>query len=146
MPTPSDAAPAAARVLVLRAGGGEAAVAWEAAREVAERPAVARLPGSPPVVSGVVNVRGGFVPLVELGALLGRDASHPVTGAGWIVVVEHVGRSVAIGVDSLPELRDVETTSPAPDDATAPRPRGVRVEGRELPLIDAARLVADVLH
>ncbi len=139
-PEPTAAAPG--RVLVLRGADGEAALPWAAAREVAPRPPLARLPGALPVVSGVVNVRGAFVPLVELEALLGRDAVP--RDAGWIVVVEHGAHSVAIGVDALPELRDVETT-PA-DGVAAPRPQAVRVEGRELPLLDAAHLVATVLH
>jgi purine-binding chemotaxis protein CheW len=118
------------------------ALPWAAAREVAPRPPLARLPGAPPVVSGVVNVRGAFVPLVELEALLGHEpAPRP---AGWIVVVEHGAQAVAIGVEALPELRDAEPSAAA--GTTAPRPREVCVEGRELPLLDAADLVARVLH
>lgn len=133
---------ATGRVLVLRAGSHAAALPWDAAREVAPRPAVARLPGAPPVVSGVVNVRGAFVPLVELDALLGHEPA-PRT-AGWIVVVEHDAQTVAIGVDALPALGDGLPAVEA--GATAPRPREVRVEGRMVPLLEAADLVARVLH
>ncbi|MCU0625103.1 MAG: chemotaxis protein CheW [Gemmatimonadaceae bacterium] len=136
-----DAAEHPARVLILRAGDALAALPWAAAREVAKRPSLARLPGAAPVVSGVTHVRGDFVPLVELGALLGHAV--PIPTQGWIVVVEHAAQAVAIGVDVLPELRDVEATVTVPGDWIT---QGVRVEGRELPLIDAARLITDVLH
>ena len=143
MTTPNEPAGAAAgRILVLRAGPHTAALPWAAAREVAPRPALARLPGAPPVVSGVVNVRGAFVPLVELDALLGHEPA-PRT-AGWIVVVEHDAQAVAIAVDALPALGDALPSAEA--GATAPRPREVRVEDRMVPLLEAADLVARILH
>jgi len=48
----------------------------------------------------VFEVRGEYVPFVELGGLLGIKNAHD-TGAGIVVLVEAEGKKVAVLVDSL---------------------------------------------
>lgn len=80
-------------------------------REIARCPAPAPLPHAPPLIEGVVELRGSVLPLLDLGRLLGRA---PVDGQGARLAVLEAGELVfglRIGPDvdviSVP-LGDVE--------------------------------------
>ena len=61
------------------------------------------LPRSAPECQGVLNLRGCFVPVVDLGLLLGLSALQ-VTAKSIIVVVQLAGRHIGFAVD---EVNDV---------------------------------------
>jgi chemotaxis signal transduction protein len=64
-----------ARLLVFRVGSLVCAAEVDHVREILPRLPTTRIPGAPPVVAGLVNVRGRLIPVVE----------------GWRALAEHGG-------------------------------------------------------
>ena len=88
---------AGARYLVVVAGGQR--FAWEltAIREIVPARACTRLPGSPAWVSGLLNLRGTVVTVVDLGARLGLEAAD----GGSVVVLDLDGRALGVRVQAV---------------------------------------------
>jgi chemotaxis signal transduction protein len=103
------------RLLVWRSGGMRCAAPIESLREVLPWLPVARLPGVPPAVCGVANVRGQLVTVVDGRRLIG--AAHETT-PGATVLVRLGSRTVGLAVDDVEDMVTVE------DDAFAPAPDG----------------------
>ncbi len=86
------------RLLVFRVGNLVCAAEVDAVREILPRLPTTRIPGAPPVVAGLVNVRGTLVTVVEGWRALGQP-EPPVdqsAGAGSTVLLEvGVGRRLA---------------------------------------------------
>ena len=140
--TAGPAAPNGPRVMLLRGGGATIAIPASAAREVAPRTPTIRLPGTPEFVTGVVNVRGTLVPLVDLGRLLGAEPASP---SGWVVTLDLEGRRCALAVDVLPVLRAADAPPGARPATRAFLTSEVRVDGATLPLLDVNALADDIL-
>ena len=71
-------------------------------REVLRAARLYPVPGSPPVQSGIVNVRGAIVTVLDLLALLtGRRAESPAS----IVLLEDGTRVIGLTVDSVHDVR-----------------------------------------
>jgi purine-binding chemotaxis protein CheW len=85
----------------LRVGVELYAVPVEHVLEVAELGDVTPVPGAPPAVLGVWNLRGQILPVLDLGGLLGLARSIEPRR---LVVVEAAGRRAGLAVD---EVRDV---------------------------------------
>jgi purine-binding chemotaxis protein CheW len=113
----------AGRVVVCRVGTRRFTVPVAAVREVVVAPGIVPIPGVPPVIRGVVNVRGGLITVVS-GAMLVMEAGD---GAGQILLVLDMydGR-VAIEVD---EVEDLHTTD------SAGRLPMLDIEGQVRPLL-----------
>jgi purine-binding chemotaxis protein CheW len=77
----------------------ECAVPVLRVREIIEYDTVTRVPSTPPWIRGVINLRGGVVPVVDLATKFGLP-EHPVTNRTCIVIVE-------IGVDGQPVLAGI---------------------------------------
>jgi purine-binding chemotaxis protein CheW len=67
----TDAAEKPAQYLTMRLGLDEYGIALEAVREIVPLQAVTRIPGTPPWVRGVCNLRGTVVPIVDLAVRFG---------------------------------------------------------------------------
>lgn len=99
--------------------GEEHAVPILRVREIIEFETVTRVPGTPSWVRGVINLRGTILPVVDLSAKFGADASV-VTKTTCTVVVEtqHRGETIPIGVmaDAVSEVLDFtsDQIEPAP--------------------------------
>ncbi len=130
------------RVMILSAGGAVAAIDASRVREVALRASAIRLPGAPSIVTGVVNVRGTLVPLVDLGLLLG---SAPTGATGWLVTLDLGGRRCALALDSLPVLRAAQAAPGAVPAGHVCLASEVGVAGATLPLLDVDALADDLL-
>lgn len=107
-------------------------------REVETRGDVTPVPGAPPAVAGIRNLRGTILPVVELADALGLGG-----GRGAQVVVADAGGFVAglavdevLGVEPLPE--PLET---APERALRGR---ATAGGEPVAVLDAAALLRDV--
>jgi purine-binding chemotaxis protein CheW len=79
-------------------------------KEILEPSATTRVPGAPKAFSGVVNVRGAIVPVVDLGVALGlRDRA--ANGVRPVVLLEITlgGEATAVGlaVDSADEIAEL---------------------------------------
>jgi purine-binding chemotaxis protein CheW len=81
-----------ARLLVFRVGGLACAAEVDHVREILPRLPTTRIPGAPPVVAGLVNVRGTLVTVVEGWRALGQNPPIapplPETAAGSTIVLE----------------------------------------------------------
>ncbi|HEX9393602.1 MAG TPA: chemotaxis protein CheW [Gemmatimonadales bacterium] len=99
----SDAA--AVRLLVFRVGSLACAAEVESVREILPRLAVTRIPGAPPVVAGLVNVRGQIVTVVEGWRAL-HQAAPQESDAGGTTMLLQVGGGRVLGftVDEVLDL------------------------------------------
>ena len=88
------------RLLVFRVGDLTCAVEVRAVREVLPAQPATRVPGAPPAVTGLVNVRGALVPLVDGRQALGAEARE----GGSIILLEVAERTVGLLVDEVVDL------------------------------------------
>lgn len=107
----------------------------EQVREVIRSAALRRVPGSPPVLRGIVNVRGGIVTVLDLQALLSGERA--VT-AGSVVLLEYGSRLIGLAVHAVHDVRVLEAPLESP-------PESESALDRIVPL-DAVALCARHLH
>ena len=81
------------RLLVFRVGNLACAAEVDAVREILPRLPTTRIPGAPPVVAGLANVRGTLVTVVEGWRALAQPA--PAQGAGGTTILLEVGPAAA---------------------------------------------------
>lgn len=75
------------RLLVFRVGTLVCAAEVDQVREILPRLPTTRIPGAPPVVAGLVNVRGRLVTVVEGWRALGQPAPAPAEPAGSTIIL-----------------------------------------------------------
>jgi purine-binding chemotaxis protein CheW len=109
----------AAQYLGFYIGGEEYAIGILRVREILEYDTATRIPGTPPSIRGVINLRGSVVPVVDLAVKFGLPESV-VTKRTCIVVVELdlEGERTVMGVmaDSVSQVMDLgaEDIEPPP--------------------------------
>lgn len=81
-----------------------------AVREVIPLPLVTPLQEAPPQISGIVNVRGALVPVVDVRAALGLP-SHRALLSDALVVLERFGEFAAIIVSEVCDVRPLRARS-----------------------------------
>jgi purine-binding chemotaxis protein CheW len=100
--------------LVFALGGDDYVVAIAHVRELIAAAPLTPLPGAPPWVRGIFNLRGAVVPLIDLGVKLGVGTSAATPRTSWMLVellVEHRRELVAVEADevrAIVELGDAE--------------------------------------
>ena len=99
---------------VFTLGEESCAVHIRQARAVVTLGALTRVPGAPPSLVGVTNVRGTVVPVVDLRPLLGMRAG-PVGAGASAVVLEDGDLRAALAVERVLGIERFETALPAPD-------------------------------
>jgi purine-binding chemotaxis protein CheW len=107
-----------------------------------------RVPGAPPYVAGLVQIRGHVVPVVDLRARFGLPAGEPSLDTR-VVVVRQGERVVSLLVDSAREVLSL------PDEAFRPPPEVISEQaagfvkavaqagGRLVMLIDCERILGE---
>lgn len=110
------------RVCLLTLGGEVYAVDLRHVREVFEVEAITPVPGMPPALVGVTNVRGAVVPIMDLRRLLGLTTAGPPPR--YAVIIKHGTHQVGVLVERVPEIRTVQT------DQFLPAPSGGAQEGK----------------
>jgi purine-binding chemotaxis protein CheW len=139
---------AAARTLLFRTAGSVYGCDIDAVREIIPYRRATRLPGAPPYVQGLINLRGTIVTVLDLGQRL--DPSRPPLRDvnGSIILAEHGTHVVGVAVD---EVMDVQAIAEEPVDAVHADTRGGLVRGLGhlgddvVVLIDIHTLVTQVL-
>lgn len=133
------------RYLVARVGGQW--VAWELSvvREIIPARAVTRLPGAPPWVLGLLNLRGAVVTVMDLAVRLGLPGAE----AQSVIVLELDERLLGVRVDAVESVALAEDARVEPVEA-ARAAEGliagmVRLENGTAFLVDAGALVRSVL-
>jgi purine-binding chemotaxis protein CheW len=102
--------------------------------EVFEVEAVTPVPGMPGMLTGVTNLRGTVVALLDLRTALGLSAQGPLPVA---VVIRHGPRQLGLLVDHVPEIRTV------PREQLLPAARSVPAGSR--PFISSVLRIEDRL-
>lgn len=137
--------PAPVRLCLLSIGRESLAVDLSHVREVFRVESITPVPGMPPALVGVVNLRGTMIPLSDLRPLLGVPRSSTPK---YAAVVRQGGAQIGILIDEVPEIRALEpsdTLEPAPDETPnncsflAGR---IKMEGRTSSLVDLSKLLA----
>jgi purine-binding chemotaxis protein CheW len=120
--------PQSSQYLTFSIAGEQYAVGVAHVREIVGYDAPTRVPGTPPWIRGVVNLRGLVVPVVDLAVKFGREASE-VTRRTCVVIVELqvAGEPVIMGVMADGVSQVVELT-PAQIQPPPPFGMNVRVE------------------
>ena len=85
-------------------------------QEIIRMQAITRVPGAPPFVEGVINLRGKIIPVIELHHRFGLASSDSGRDSR-IVVVETGGHVVGMVVDSVSEVMRISTECIEPPSA-----------------------------
>jgi purine-binding chemotaxis protein CheW len=105
-------APTASSYVTLALGEEVLAVEVGIVREILDNIPITRLPIAPPFLSGVIDVRGATVPVIDLRVKLGLPPA-PATQDSRILIVSlnHEGRDLIIGlhVERVFEVAEFET-------------------------------------
>jgi purine-binding chemotaxis protein CheW len=118
---------AGVRILVFRLGELLCGAEASEVREILSMQEATRVPGTPDVVRGLINVRGALVPLMD-----GRRILDAAPAVGDSVLLVAVGEDVAgLAVDEVVDLVVVNPEDLVPrDDLPGLDPRLVRSVGR----------------
>lgn len=142
--TPDAIAP---RLLVLRLGSRRYGIELERVREVISFRGATRLPGAPPTVAGLINVRGTVVTVLDLGALL--DLAVAAVPGATVVLLEQGGRVVGAAVDQVLDVLVLPEEGELMKAEGMLRERGVRSLLRAgeqvVMLLDIDALIAPIL-
>jgi chemotaxis signal transduction protein len=141
------------RLLVFRVGNLICAAEVDQVREILPRLPTTRIPGAPPVVAGLANVRGTLVTVIEGWRALGQP--EPALGAeGGSTVLLEVGERRTLAGFTVDEVMDMLAVDPATleerggglagVDATLVRAVGRRGD-RLFVVLDVAALLGPIL-
>jgi purine-binding chemotaxis protein CheW len=107
--------------------------------EVAELGPLAPVPGSPPSVLGVRNLRGQVLPVIDLGAVLGT--AHENRG-GKLVITEESGRRAGFVIDEVTDV--AELPGPVQDTDSPLLSGSALVQGDLVGIVDVGGVFAAV--
>jgi purine-binding chemotaxis protein CheW len=124
-------------LLVVEAGGLRAGIPLRHVREIMRPLPIAELAGAPPFVLGLAMIRGASVPVVDLGAVLGRAAPREMLARFASIVVD--GRALALAVNAVTGILELEPNAASEMPPLLSRAASEVVD--ELALSDAALLL-----
>lgn len=120
--------------LLARVGDERYAFPVHRVREVGRAFEVTPVPGAPPAVRGVHNLRGEVVPVLALATLLGLPGGE----ADCIVLAEEGGRRAGLTVDELLDVRELPDGSKG---AEAPLAGSALVDGDLVGIVDVRAIL-----
>jgi len=136
--------PDAPRLLFFTAAGQTCACELEGVREIIPYCRATRLPGAPSYVTGLINLRGSIITVLDLGLRLGGDRVDADRGS--VILAQHGASLVGLAVDDLRDVQRVHRGAIEPPDAAATRDglvSGVlRSDDDVVVLLDLSRIVA----
>lgn len=118
-----------------------------AIREIRAWTPVTRLPRVPHYVAGVVNLRGTVLPVIDLAARLGWQATQ-ATPRHAIIVAQVAGQARGLIVDSVSDIVTIATDAlqppPTSGDEVIPLIAGLAaIDDRMVMVLDLEKLSAD---
>ncbi|SRR6266571_905984 len=105
--------------LAFEVGGRRLGLPAGVLREVLRAVAIAALPKAPPIVEGVINLRGTLVPVLDIRQRFGLPPT-PVTLEQHLLIAQAGSRLVALRVDRALDLLGVDETTIESTAAVAP--------------------------
>ncbi len=143
------------RALVVEVEARAYALPIASVRGVIRASQLTPIPGAPPFVLGLVNVRGLVVTVLALGALLRdeagapRDAIAPLARAVpvvSVVLLEYRGRAVGVAVDAVLGVRPLDAGDDTPaQGGAAPDEAAVARDATPVTVLDPTALLAHVM-
>jgi chemotaxis signal transduction protein len=112
-------------------GAARYAVELRWVREVVSLGFITNVPTAPPAVSGVCNLHGTILPVLDVSGLLGEAPGPPARQGDGALVIELEGLVVALRIDQVDHVASLHETGGAVVDAS----------GRPLTLLDPAKLI-----
>jgi purine-binding chemotaxis protein CheW len=104
------------KVVVFRVGKEEYAVTIAAVKEVSPWTQPIPVPEAPPMVEGVINLRGDIIPVIDLGRLF-RTTRQKAAAESKTIIMEMDGQQAGFVVDDVTEVHTVgegEIAPPSP--------------------------------
>ena len=141
----------ARRTLLFRVGATVYGCDIDDIREIVPHRQATRLPGAPPYVQGLINLRGTIVTVLDLAARLEVGRAPVSDGSIMLVPVANSSRLVGLAVGEVLDVRSVDATTdrraPRADDDDDDRVvRGiVQIDDTTVILLDILTLVRQVL-
>jgi chemotaxis signal transduction protein len=120
-------------VIVFTIGGARYAVELRWIREVVSLGFVTSVPTAPDALSGVCNLHGMILPVIDVGTLLGIAPGPPARQGDGALVLETEGLVCALRVDQVDHVASLHESEPGGG--------VVDVSGRPLTLLDPNALV-----
>jgi purine-binding chemotaxis protein CheW len=144
----------ASRTLLVRVGEAIYGCDILDAQEIIPLRKSARIPGAPPFIRGLINVRGSIVPVIDLGRRF--DPARPFVSDGFILLVRAKGgraeseggvvKLVGIVVDEVLDVRSLVEESMPGATVEGGLIRGLgRVDDRDVMLLDLQLLIHQAL-
>ncbi len=111
------------------------AMSIDAVQEIIETPQVTRVPMTPDFIRGVINLRGSVVPVIDLGARLGKGPITPSKRSCVVLVeVQRSGEGSVLGmlVDEVKNILEIppEDVKPPPEFGSELRTDFIEAMGR----------------
>jgi purine-binding chemotaxis protein CheW len=138
------------QMLTFFIAGEEYAIGILKVKEIIEFEAPTRVPSTPPCVTGVINLRGTVVPVIDLAAKLGL-ATTEVTKRTCIIIVETAtfGEETVMGLmaDAVSQVIDLNDSDVQPPPSFGTKMRADLLQGmagtgkRFILLLDIDRVV-----
>lgn len=117
-------------------------------QEVLRYTEIAPVPGAPPYVLGIINLRGNVVTVIDTRLRFGLDTTE-ITDNSRIVIIETENQVVGILVDAVAEVvylrqSEIESTPNVGNDETAKFIQGVCHKNEELLiLVDLEKMMSE---
>lgn len=120
-------------VFSISRGAGAARYALELrwVREVVSLGFITNVPTAPTAVSGVCNLHGTILPVLDVSGLLGEECGPPARQGDGALVIELEGLAVALRIDQVVHVASLTETGGAVIDGS----------GRQLTLLDPSKLI-----
>jgi purine-binding chemotaxis protein CheW len=134
--------------LVFSLGGDDYVLAVEQVRELVVAAPLTPLPGAPPWVRGIFNLRGSVLPLVDLGVKLGVGRSAATLRTSWVVVelmIDRRRQRLAFETDEVREIVELDEKEVLARPLTGMRIQGECVRG-VIPYGERFALVLELEH
>jgi chemotaxis signal transduction protein len=110
-------------LLIFRLGARGCSLPLSGVREVVACGPLVRVPRAPPVLRGVMNVRGRVATVVDLGLLLGLASSGQGAVAERVLILEPRRRDIGLWVSEVVSIGNLK----APEEGEADSPPSAQV-------------------
>jgi purine-binding chemotaxis protein CheW len=135
------------RLLLFEVGGSVFAAEMSAIREIVPSQRVTRLPGAPATVSGLINLRGTIVTVLDAGSCLGLSSWR--RNGGLVLLAGYLDGVIGVGIDDVRDIFDATEEQFGERPAKAPEGKAVcgvvEIDGDRILLLDVPAMIQGIL-